>query len=367
MNNLKIIHVAPVYPPHLGGLEKVVRALALNQNKSGMEVLVITSDKGTKNIKIPKDYFRVKRLKSMSIANTIIMPKLLFELLKINKNSVVHVHVTQAYTPEMVWLASKIKRFKYVAHVHLDVPPTGPAGFLLKIYKPLVLKRVLSAASFVIVFTKDQRLNMHKKYGIELSKVRVIPNGVEEKFYYVKSRILHKIPRLLFVGRLSYQKNLPQLLRALEGVSDEFTTTLVGDGELELELRKLAKNLKLLNVNFVGRADGKKLINYYKNADIFVLPSEREGMPLVLLEAMAMGLPIVATNVTGNRDVVGNDKNGLLIPYNDTGALRQALLRIKSSKKMYEKMSKASRQMADKYSWDKISGAFLEVYKETAK
>jgi glycosyltransferase involved in cell wall biosynthesis len=208
---------------------------------------------------------------------------------------------------------------------------------------------------------------MHKKYGIELSKVRVIPNGVEEKFYYVKSRILHKIPRLLFVGRLSYQKNLPQLLRALEGVSDEFTTTLVGDGELELELRKLAKNLKLLNVNFVGRADGKKLINYYKNADIFVLPSEREGMPLVLLEAMAMGLPIVATNVTGNRDVVGNDKNGLLIPYNDTGALRQALLRIKSSKKMYEKMSKASRQMADKYSWDKISGAFLEVYKETAK
>ena len=366
MNFQKIVHVAPAYPPNLGGLEKVVQTLALIQHKSGLDVSVITTNQGISN-GIKDDPFNVHRLRSYVIANTNIVPGLFFKLLTTNRHNIVHLHVTQAYMPEIVWLSSKIKRFRYIAHVHLDVPPTGPLGFLLKIYKPLFLKRVLKAASFVIVFTEDQRLDIHNKYDIELSKIKVIPNGVEEKFYYDKSRLLHKIPRLLFVGRLSSQKNLPQLLYALEGISDKFTTTLVGDGELEQELIKLAKHLKLLNVNFAGRADGNKLLDYYKQSDLFVLPSEREGMPLVLLEAMAMGLPIVATNVTGNRDVVCDDKNGLLVPYNDSNAFRQALLKIKSSEKMYEKMSKASRQMADQYSWDKISKVFLEVYKEAVK
>ncbi|HUC95543.1 MAG TPA: glycosyltransferase family 4 protein [Candidatus Saccharimonadia bacterium] len=360
-----IIHVSPLYPPHLGGLEKVVQTLAQEQTKVGLNVSVITSNFGNNKSNL-MDTFKVTRLKSFVVANTTIMQKLLFNLLKIDRNDIVHLHVTQAYTPEMVWIASKIKGFQYIAHIHLDVPPSGKAGFLLKIYKPLVLKRVLRTASFVIVFTKNQKKELHKRYGINESKIKVVPNGAESFFFYKKARKLPNKPKLLFVGRLSFQKNLQQLLEALNGISEEFSTNIVGEGELGKELKKTAKTLKLKNVEFNGRADGKKLLDYYKRADIFVLPSEREGMPLVLLEAMAMGLPIVATDVVGNKDVVKNNKNGLLVPYDDHLAFQKALLRVKSDTRLYESMSKNSRKLSDQYSWSKISKTFQHIYEEVS-
>ncbi|HEY5268598.1 MAG TPA: glycosyltransferase, partial [Candidatus Saccharimonadales bacterium] len=200
------------------------------------------------------------------------------------------------------------------------------------------------------------------KYGVELEKIKVIPNGVEEKFYYDKPRTLHKKPRLLFVGRLDIQKNVQLLLNALDGISEQFETTIVGEGSLSSDLRKMAKGLKLKNIKFVGRKDDKELLNYYRRSDIFVLPSEREGMPLVLLEAMAMGLPIVATNVTGSRDVVKNGKNGYLVPIGNVESFRSALLKITSNKSTYKKLSQTSRKMADKYSWEKISAQFEKLY-----
>ena len=355
-----IVHVTSSYPPNLGGLEKVVQTLARIQSRIGLKSYVITAR--SNNEEKVSDAVEVTYLNSHRIANTTIMPGLFPRLLHLRRNDVVHLHIVQAYAPEIVWLASKVKGFHYIAHIHLDVPPTGRAGFMLKVYKPLLLKRVLRAASFVTVFTKEQKLEVNSKYGVDLAKIKVIPNGVEEIFYYNKPRKLHKKPRLLFVGRLEIQKNLPLLLNALDGISEQFETTIVGEGSLSSDLKKMAKTLKLKNVKFVGRKDDKKLLSYYKRSDIFVLPSEREGMPLALLEAMAMGLPIVATNVTGSRDVVKNGKNGYLVPFGNVKSFRSALLKVKSNKSTYKKLSQTSRKMADKYSWEKISGQFEKLY-----
>lgn len=362
--SLSIVHVSSTYPPVLGGMEKVVQILAGTQQAMGADVRVITSD--TDGDKVQDEPFKVKRLKSLVLANTTIMPGLFFELLRTSRDDFVHVHITQAFAPEMVWLASKIKRFHYVAHIHIDAPPSGPAGFLLKIYKPLFLKRVLHAASYVIVFTDEQKSDVYHKYSVPENRIKVIVNGVENKFYFNKSRHLSKMPKLLFVGRLGYQKNIPQLLNALSGISDQFETVLVGNGELESSLKQLAQELQLNNITFAGRKDGKELLDYYEASDIFVLSSEREGMPLVLLEAMAMGLPIVATDVTGNRDVVINSKTGLLVPLNNPDAFRESLLAMKSDAKQYERMSKAARTAANKYSWEMVAAQFAELYREVA-
>jgi glycosyltransferase involved in cell wall biosynthesis len=283
-------------------------------------------------------------------------------LLHLDPSDLVHVHVTQAFAPEIVWLASKFKRYQYLCHVHLDVPPSGPAGFLLRFYKPVVLRRVLGAAEFVLVFTEDQKREAIRRYRLEPGKVRVVPNGVENKFYFESPRVLPARPRLLFAGRLNYQKNLGQLLRALDGISDGFETTLVGEGELKSALMSLAGDLKLQNVNFAGRQDGEALLEYFRQADVFVLPSEREGMPLVLLEAMAMGLPIVATNVTGSKDVVRDGVNGLLVPYGDAAAMRAALLRITADRAQYARASRASSREAEHYTWDKVAAQFVRLY-----
>ncbi|HUC90002.1 MAG TPA: glycosyltransferase [Patescibacteria group bacterium] len=364
MKNLaSIFHVTPSYPPALGGMEKVVQILAKIQAKAGRKVAVLTSKQAAANVE-KNDGPTVSRLKTFTAANTRIMPSLPLKLLHLGRNDVVHLHFASAFAPEIVWLMSKMKGFSYVAHMHLDFVPTGRFGFLVKFYKRFVLKHVLRSAGAVVVFTEDQRTAFSQRYGVAISKIEVIPNGVEEKFYSDTLRSLHKKTRLLFVGRLELQKNLPQLLRALKGVSEQFETTLVGEGSLEGDLKALVKELKLKNVKFVGRADGQKLLNYYKDADIFVLPSELEGMPLVLLEAMAMGLPIVATDVTGTRDVVEDDENGFLVPYGDTEKFRAALLKTGSDKKLYEKLSRKSRIMADKYSWDKVALQFEKLYEK---
>ncbi|MDB5184233.1 MAG: glycosyl transferase group 1 [Candidatus Saccharibacteria bacterium] len=361
----QIVHVTPAYPPNLGGLERVVAVLAATQYNMGRNVSVVTTDQGAKGY-ASHELFPVTRLRSFVVANTTIAIGMLPTLLRTKKHAIFHLHVTQAYTPEMTWLASKLRRIPYVLHLHLDVPPSGLAGVLLGIYKSVVLKKVMRDASAVIVFTNDQRNEVVQRYGLDLSNVKVIPNGVGDDYYFDEPRTLHRQPRLLFVGRLGYQKNLTQLIAALEGVSERFHTTLVGEGNQADELQRLAKSLKLKNVHFAGRADGQKLIDYYKQSDVFVLPSEREGMPLVLLEAMAMGLPIVATNVTGNRDVVSDGKNGLLVPYGDPVALRAALLKITKDKQLYANLNAGAIKRSKQYSWTKLVQRLDTLYSEAA-
>jgi phosphatidyl-myo-inositol alpha-mannosyltransferase len=97
-----------------------------------------------------------------------------------------------------------------------------------------------------------------------------------------------------------------------------------------------------------------------------VLPSEREGMPLVLLEAMAMGLPTVATDIAGNRDVVIDGKNGRLVPLNDAAAMRRALLELVADEALYRRMSESARKSAERYTWDAVGQDFEEVYARVA-
>ena len=309
---------------------------------------------------------QVRRLRSWEVAHTAIIPGLPAKLLGLPRRSLIHLHVSQAFVPEAVYAAHLLRRLPYVAHLHVDVGPSGPAGVLLRAYKPLVLGPVLRAAARLVVFTNEQRSTASARYGIDPALIAVIPNGVGEKFFYSGQRLPKAKPRLLFVGRLSVQKNLPLLLRALVGVSERFETTLVGDGELEAGLRELAADLELHNVRFHGRADGGELRELYRNADIFVLPSEREGMPLVLLEALAMGLPVVATDIPGSRDVITDGTNGVLVPPDDPVALQKALLSIATDLDGYRHMSKASRSLATQYSWTAVGARFERLYNEVS-
>lgn len=366
---VRITHVTAHYPPFLGGLEKVVEALASYRSVRGLDVSVITSRDRPRRTESPggegsAEAGQVRRLRSWEVAHTAIIPSLPAELLRLPRCSMVHLHVSQAFIPEAVYVAHLLRGLPYVAHLHIDVGPSGRAGMLLRAYKPLVLGRVLRAAASVVVFTREQRSAVASRYGVDVARIAVIPNGVEETFFYSGRRLPGTKPRLLFVGRLSVQKNLALLLRALAGVSEYFETTLVGDGELEGELKNVAASLSLQNVRFHGRAYGAELRDLYRNADIFVLPSEREGMPLVLLEALAMGLPIVATDIPGNRDVIVDGANGVLVPPSDASALRRALLSMTVDLGGYQRMSAESRRLASQYSWAEVGDQFERLYAE---
>ena len=364
----RIVHVAAQYPPAIGGMERVVQYLARSQHRVGEDVSVLTSDEGRSDFQPETEDFPVSRLKSFNILRTPLIPGLLRQLLRLDRTSVVHLHISGAYTPEIVWLYSMLTHRPYVAHSHGDLGPSGGIGSLLfRIWKPLVLGVVVRRARAVVALTEDDKSMIVSRFRADPSRVNVVSNGVDDIFSCSDPRSIHAKPRLLFVGRLAAQKNLALLLRALDGISDRFETTLVGTGELESDLKETARDLRLHNVVFYGVARASELVELYRNADVFVLPSVVEGMPLVLLEAMAMGLPVVATDVPGTRDLVTDNVTGLLVRPDNPQALRSALLSIVSEGGKYQRMSLAARDLVGRYSWDAVIAQLDRIYAEACR
>jgi len=358
---MKIAQVVSYYPPHLGGMENVAREISERLAIKGNQVEVFTSDIGcnkgklrsTKNLKI-------HYLKSWEFAHTAIMPSLFFKLLKISKDSIIHVHIAQPLVPEVVYLVSKIKKIPYIAHVHGEPRPSGKFGFLFPLYKKLFKEKILLKAEKVICLSEDYKQFINKKYGINESKIIVIPNGVSERFFVNKENVSSKHTNLLFVGRLDFQKNLPKLINVVSLIKSKVVLHIIGDGEKKKEIEKLIYDKKLKNVILYGKKTGKDIVNFYKNADIFILTSVHEGLPLVLLEAMASCTPIVAPDIIGIRGFV--KKAGILVNPPTPENFARVIDDLIEDKKLINILAQRGRKKANNYDWNKIVKKFEDVY-----
>lgn len=164
-----IVHVTSYYLPHLGGMEKGTALRAERFADRGYMVSVYTSNIGYSRKAVTNTKVRVHYLKSIEIAHTPIIFSLCLRLLALPRQSVIHLHVAQAFTPEIVYLISKLKGTPYIAHIHLDVDSSGPFGFLLEPYKKLFLKRVLQSAAKIICQSEPQKRLIASKYSLSLN------------------------------------------------------------------------------------------------------------------------------------------------------------------------------------------------------
>ena len=302
-----IVHVSSYYPPHLGGQENVVYDLASQLAKAGHSVDVLTSSVGGGPSRVSAENgVRVRRMKGLVFGHAPIMPWLPVALWRTAKRgSIVHVHIGQAFTPEVVWLISKLRGFAYIAELHIDFTPSGPVGILLPLYKKMVLTRVLRAANAIITLNKAAHYTVRDTYGYT-GLARIMNNGIDEAYFAIARSPLKpkppKILRLLFVGRLSKQKNILVLLKALELTSRNVHLDIIGDGDEREAIEKDIADRGLVNVTLHGRLDRQQVARFYKTCDALVMPSLYEAQPLVLLEAMAARIPVIGTNVIGVAD-----------------------------------------------------------------
>jgi len=361
-----VVQVVPYYPPHLGGMENVARALAEALAERGpVEVLTTDCGAGRGADRAPgrerSGSLRIRRHRAVEVAHTPVAPGLLFRLLRLPRSAIVHVHVAQALVPEMVWLAAVLRRRPFVAHFHLDVEPSGPLGGLFAVYKRRILPATLRAAARVIALSPEQAEFLVATYGLAPSRVVVVPNGVGPEFVVPSDGRDPRggAVRLLYVGRLSPQKNLPRLLSAIAEVSAPVELVVVGDGEERANVVDLIERLGLRNVRLVGPQRGPALVGWYRWADVFVLASDREGMPLVLLEAMAAGLPIVATDVPGTRELVGDA--GLLTGCHPA-ALAAGLDTVARDPDLRARLAAASRRRGGTKTWTGLMPDIQSVY-----
>jgi glycosyltransferase involved in cell wall biosynthesis len=365
-----IVHVVNRYPPALGGMEKVVQALARAQHKLGIDVMVLTSDDGKNELPPEDDPFPVIRLKSTAVAHTQIIPGLFRQLLRLDPNSVLHLHVAAAYTPELVWLYSLLRKHRYVASVHLDVPPSGLVGrLLLTPYKTLLLKRVLHDAQAIWVPTDDYRELISRKYRIPRERVIPVRCGTAHR-RAAEPKTLDPAGgerKVLFVGRLVVQKNVPALLGAISvyvrKYGNNIQLTLAGNGELREELEAEAGRLGLAGiVTFAGALHGNALEAAYEESDLLVLTSTQESFGLVFIEAMTKGVPIVSMDISAVRNVVENGVNGVLAEQNPE-AVADAIHTLLDDTELYEKVSRNNLAKARNYDWDVVTKEIMsELY-----
>ncbi|HET7034337.1 MAG TPA: glycosyltransferase family 4 protein [Thermomicrobiaceae bacterium] len=205
------------------------------------------------------------------------------------------------------------------------------------------------------------------------ARYEVIPNGIDTEQFgphvepvrrYVDGR-----PNILFVGRFNEsRKGLKYLLRALALVRQEFPHArllVVGPGDPRRYERELDR-AQLTNVVFVGPVDKQGLAAYYATCDIFCAPSTgRESFGIVLLEAMASGKPVVATNIRGYSSVVRHRTDGLLVERKNPEALAVALVHLLADDQLRQRFGEAGRERAADFSWPVVARRVLETYERT--
>ncbi len=214
-------------------------------------------------------------------------------------------------------------------------------GLLRAMLASFFVRLTLHFADGVIATTPI--LKRYLEHFVPPERLHLVPNGVDTSLFAAKpGYALADPPRLLFVGRLAPQKNLPLLLEACALLPRPVQVVLVGKGSLEAELRALASRLGV-SVEFKGVVPHSELPGILASADVFVLPSLWEGHPKALLEAMACALPCVGTQVPGTRDVLENEHTGLLVPSGEADALAAALERLLDSESLRTRLGKAAR------------------------
>ena len=274
--------------------------------------------------------------------------------------------------------------------------PSGPVGWLLKRTNNLPYAIALQGGD-VPGFDVPELARWHKFAGGALRRVwrdasavvansrgladiarghapeqhfGVIPDGADvdgiaPKEDYAQRREL----RLLYVGRLVHQKGLDILIQALAKLPPTlpWRLELAGDGPEWTRLAGLAGRFNFADrVHVRGWMDKAALPPVYRNADIFVLPSREEGMPSALLEAMAAGLPVIASKVAGASEAVIDGINGLLVPKEDIDGWVKALMTIAENPARREVMGRASRVRAETYfSWTAVTRTWLDVLEHT--
>jgi glycosyltransferase involved in cell wall biosynthesis len=303
-----VVQVAPFYPPHLGGVERVAQTLAeLLAERRDVLVLTTTCGAGDSPRSERMGRLLVQRWPGIEAAHTPVSPGLALALLRLPRGALVHAHLAQAFLPELVWLTSRLRRRPYIVHFHLDVDQSGRLGPILPAYKRFVLGPVLRGAAAVIVLSEEQAAFLCSEHGVARERIAVIPNGVPSSFFLERAGepADREGPlRLLSVGRLSVQKNVPRLVEALALVEVPVDLVLVGDGEDRIRVERLIEERGLTNVRLVGAQYGEDLLGWYRWAQAFALTSDKEGLPLALLEAMAAGVPIIATDVPGTHELL---------------------------------------------------------------
>ena len=366
---MKIALVSPYDFAYPGGVANHISSLGHHLAEMGHDVRVIAP--ASKAITSLGDMFipggKPHSIPtSGSIARVTISPRLppsVKTMLNEENFDVIHLH--EPLMPSLCFHVLRCSRTVNVGTFHAF---DGRGYSLSKPLNPLILKVLVSKLDGRIAVSKPAMDFVSKHFP---GKYEIIPNGVDTGHFSPDVAPIDELCdgklNILFVGRLEKRKGADYLLEAYQRVKRHIPNSrliIVGPGtRLRHKYEKQVKQSGLEDVVFAGYASYGELPRYYKTADIFCAPATGwESFGIVLLEAMAVGKPIVASNIEGYASLITHGVEGLLVPPKDEDSLTRALTSLMTDESLRQQMGARGRVKAKKYDWKYIAQRVLNYY-----
>ena len=291
------------------------------------------------------------------------------------KPDMIHVHILTRLGV-IAWIQKLLHKTPYIITEHWSryLPGNDFGGFMRKMFTKIVVRN----AETVTTVTENLAIAM-KNHGLKNDNYVVLPNVVNLDMFHITPKCTdainrvhtnhvhtnrvhtNRVPKIIHISCFEDKsKNISGLLESLKIVEEkgiDFQCTLIGEG-MDLELMKeKAKNLQLINkVSFTGLMEGQKLADELSSGDFLVLSSNYENMPVVILEALASGLPVVSTNVGGIKEMI-DDTKGILVEPRNKESLAEAMIKMIETHKNYD-ANYLRNSVIEKYGYESV-GRFL--------
>ena len=376
---LRILFVVPqIYPHVMGGYQIATYKLINKLRDKGIHTICITSYRRKKEgegcLKASIKY--VPAFLPREVLNALvffmILPAYLFILR--NKYDIIHVHPIWYPFAIVAFLKSILKKPLVIWGRGADIYAYHSYNLL----KKSLIKLLVQKADVVLALTYDMKRKIENISGRK--DIIIIPNGIEPILTeervsksMLKRRLdirenTDSVRLLLYSGRLVSFKGVQYLIKAMKKVINKYENTyliIVGDGAFKGELVKLAKRLGISNnVVFLGAIPHKTLLHWLPNFDVFVYPEVRgQGISNAVLEAMASGVPVIASNVGGLPEVIIHQQTGLLVPPGSPEHIASSIIELLTNNDLREKIiSKAKETISAKFNLDVTVEKLLAVY-----
>ena len=366
---MRIALVSPYDWAVPGGVNRHVASLALNFMRAGHDPEIIAPSskplrRGSHHVRVIGESV-IGLPASGSIANVCMsydMGPKVSRLFKRERYDIVHIH-----EPFMPLLPFQFMRFSNATNV-ATFHATRDGGSRVYAYTKFLIRPHWHKIHARVCVSRTS-LRMISRYFAD--RYQIIPNGIDYSFYAAEAPPMPDLMdgrrNILFVGRQEKRKGLPYLLEAYRELKRDMPDTrliIVGpDGGLRGACLRYVEQQQLKDVHFVGYVADQDLPRYYRSADVFCAPNTgHESFGIILLEAMAASAPIVASDISGFRDVLTDGEHGMLVSPKDSGALARALTTLLNDADRRDSMAKLGSKHARKFAWEEVSSQVLSYY-----
>ncbi len=353
---MKILQIIPYFC--FGGAETMCETITTALKEQGHTVTVVSlyAERTPISCRMEERGIPILYL-DKKLGMDVSMVAKLAKIMKRERPDVVHTHLDVV---KYAALAAKLTGVKKCIHTVHNVAEKEAEGLARKINKAYFSM----GWAIPVALSPEVQRTISDTYGLSLEKIPVICNGVDLSQCIPKENYkVGETVTFLHIGRFNEQKNHVGLLAAFKKILDacpQCRLKLLGDGELREDMEAYARELGILDaVQFLGSQNN--VYPHLHDADIFLLPSNYEGMPMTIIEAMGTGLPIVATRVGGIPDMITHGESGLLTQV-DVDAVAEACLQLVAEEALRTRLGQNAKAASRRFSAEFMAEEYAKLY-----